>query len=165
MTDEKQFKRGDKVIKHGQAFRIIGASNGVIRYKPYFSKPKNNGLVGSIPVESIKDNYIRKPVCKTKQYRLIKEILYTKGQKRKSNIAKLKTALEKNDFKKTLEVVKKIWWEKKDKTRTMAKNKERLLRSARQKCMEEMAVVRKISLKQAKEVIGRALKKAQENGK
>jgi RNA polymerase-interacting CarD/CdnL/TRCF family regulator len=165
MVDEKKFKRGDVVIKHGQAFKIIGASNGVIKYRPYFKKTKNNGLVGSIPVESIEGNYIRKPVSKTRQYQLIKEILYTPGKIKPSILAKIKADLGKNDFEKALSAIKKLWWEKKDKARTMTKSKDGVLKRVRRKVVEEIAVARKISIEQAREMLKRALRKGWEDAK
>ena len=164
MTDKARFKRGDRVVKLGKAYKVVKAQNGVIVYKPYFEKRGNNSLVGSIPIENIKDNYIRKPVSNYRLNKLTKKILYKKSRVKQAGSTKIKTDLGKNEIGKTLTVVKKLWLEQKDKSRTMAISKMNVYKQARQQAIEEIALTRGISLQKARLVLNRALRKGFENG-
>ncbi|MEA3355271.1 MAG: hypothetical protein U9Q63_02170 [Patescibacteria group bacterium] len=162
MTNKIKFKRGDNLIKYGKAYKVIKIKNGVLFYKPYFKKKKDNSLVCSIPAENIENNYIRKPISNYQLNKLIKKILYKKGRIVQTNIIKIKASLGKNKIGKTLKVVKKLWLEQKDKDKTMAKSKKNAYKQARQQVIEEISLARNISLAKAKLVLDRALEKGLE---
>jgi RNA polymerase-interacting CarD/CdnL/TRCF family regulator len=164
MIDKIKFKRGDKVVKYGKTYRIVKVKKGVIVYKPYFKEGGNNSLVSSIPLKSIKDNYIRKLVSKYRLREFIKKILYKRGRIEQVNITEIKASLGENDMSKTLTAVKKMWLEQKDKSRIMAKSRKDVYKQARRQATEEIALVRGVSLEEAKLMLDRALNRGFENG-
>ncbi|MEA3355269.1 MAG: hypothetical protein U9Q63_02160 [Patescibacteria group bacterium] len=164
MADKIKLKRGDRIIKHGKAYRIVKAAKGLIVYKPYFKKKKDNGLVCSIPAKNIEGNYIRKSISNYRLNKLIKKILYKKAKIKQVNVTKMKAVLGKNKIGKTLAIVKKLWLEQKDKSKKMTKSKKNVYKQARQRVIEEIALARDVSLQKARLVLNRALRKGFENG-
>ena len=169
MNDKHQFKVGDKVVDFGQVYRIYkikkdrtleGKREDCIYYKPYFKSERNQSIVCSIPKSNVKEENLRKPVSKKK----INEVLKLLGQEPNSettiNVIKASAYLKENDPVETARLIKLLWLEKQgNEEKKLSTRKKMIYQNAMGHLVEEIAVVKNISLKKAREKISRRLKK------
>ncbi|MBN1168466.1 hypothetical protein JXA63_01095 [Candidatus Woesebacteria bacterium] len=159
-------KQGTVIIERGKVYKVYkvkeeqynGEPQDVMYYKPYFDDPTQNGLICSIPVNSIREANIRVPSTKKE----IKEVLSDlKKQVRLRNILDAKdakTAVNENDIGETVSVIRKFWAEKKKRdTGNLPKSKKDILESAIEQVAQEIAYVSNTSLEKAYEKVNHAL--------
>ena len=113
MEKDKTFKVGDKIIHFDQVYKIFKIKGGknkdkVIFFRRYFKGKEHRKLVFSIPISSIDETRVRKPLSKKK----LKDLLKTLGQKSKLktaiNIVKAKEQFESNSPHKNVEVLNSL---------------------------------------------------------
>jgi len=164
MKKDKTFKVGDKIIHHGQVYRIFkirGERNKdkVIFFRRYFKSKKNRKLVCSIPIDSINKTNIRRLVSKKNLRDLFKTLSRKPEAKTAINIIEAKEWLTLNSPDKNVEVLNRLWHEKKIDPDHFNKTKENVFKLAIEKLSEEVAFVSDVSLMKAGKKIKNALEK------
>lgn len=166
MIDIGKIKVGTVIVERGRVYRVFklkeerynSKNQKVIYYKPYFEEPTQNGLVCSIPIESIEEANIRIPSTRKEIREIVSDL---KRQVRLRNIllAKdAKSAVNENDILETVNVIKKFWAERKKRdSGKLPKSKEDILDSALDQVVQEIAYVSDISLEKAQEKVTAAL--------
>lgn len=159
MQDNKRFKVGDKIIDFGQVYRIFKIKKKILFYRPYFKTKRNKGIVCSIPVKNVDKAKIRKPISK----RQLKKIFNRLSEPQKINgplqITKLREKLRFNDAFKTAQTLKTIWLDKNDESTNFTRPKKEVFDLTMKRLVEEVALVKKLSLATARKRINKALGK------
>ncbi len=163
MEKDKIFNVGDKIIHFGQVYRIFKIKgkneNKTIFFRRYFKTKENRKLVFSIPISSIDKTRVRKPVSKKKLRDLLKTVSQNPDTKTPINTAKAREWLSLNSPDKSVEILKRLWQEKKNNSEHFNKSKENVFKLAMRKLSEEIAFVFDISLIKARKKIKKALEK------
>jgi len=169
MKKDKTFKVGDKIIHFDQVYRIFKIRGGknkdkVIFFRRYFKGKENRVLIFSIPISSIDETKVRRPLSKKK----LKDLFKILGQKSKVKIVistvKTKEEFESNNPHKNVEILNRLWQEKESDPERFNKSKESLFKLAIEKLSEEIAFVFGVSLVKAKKKIKNALEKNKNAG-
>ncbi|GAI43244.1 unnamed protein product [marine sediment metagenome] len=164
MEKNKTFKVGDKIIHFDQVYRIFKIrkrnKDKIIFFKRYFKTKENRKLVFSIPISSIDETKVRKPISKKKLRDLFKALSQKPEAKIAINTVKAKELLGSNSLDKIIEILKQFWQEKKTDPDHFNKSKENVFKLAIKKLSEEIALVNDISLAKARKKIKNALKKS-----
>lgn len=169
MKNNKQFKVGDKIVRFGKIYRIFkisrrknfeGNKTKTIFFRPYFkSKKQEKGLTFSIPIKNLDKTNIRKPLSKKK----LKEILDKISEKSKSkiniNTSKAKEILKKNNPIKATQILKALWKEKNDKSKSLTKTQNDIYNLSMRHLSEEIRFVFDVSLATARKKIKKSLEK------
>lgn len=167
MTENKQYKIGDKIVEFGQVFRIFkietrkdgeGNTMRILHFRPHFKSNDNKGMVCSIPEHSIKDTNIRRPVSKE----TIKELIVTLSTKPKriieTDVNTLKEILGQNDLFETARVLRTLHVERST-TEFFTKSKRDMFELATSRLVEEVALVVDMDIEKADSKIRSALSK------
>lgn len=172
MTNNGQFKAGDKIIRSGRAYRIFkiknkkngeGKKQKIVFYKPYFKKQRNCSLICSLPAASIEKAGIRKPISKKELRLLLKKLSQNLKLKTTVDLNKAKDALKKSNLHKATKFLKRLWIEKSDQSINLTKSKQEILKLLIKYLVEEIALVGNISLTKARKKINTALERNKEN--
>ncbi len=164
MSKIKGFKIGSKLIERGIVYKVykieIEKTNGkverIIHYRPYYTDYINSTIVCSIPESSLDEN-IRGPISKKEMNQLLRG-LSKKSRKRSTlDVIKAKKVLNSNDIHKTARILKKYWRERKREGASFTRTKKDILETAISRIIEEIALVKGISLDKAKEKVTIAL--------
>jgi RNA polymerase-interacting CarD/CdnL/TRCF family regulator len=168
MIDIEKIKVGTIIVERGKVFKVFkvkeesynGESQKVMYYKPYYEDPTQNGLVCSIPVDSIEEACIRVPSTKQE----IEDVLVNlRRQARLRDVLHAKDAkssINENDITETVSVIRKFWAERKKRdSGRLPKSKRDILESAINQVAQEIAYVSKTSLDKAREKVSTALGK------
>jgi RNA polymerase-interacting CarD/CdnL/TRCF family regulator len=166
MSHIGEIEVGTVVVERGKVFRVFkvreedyrGESQKIIYYRPYYDEPSQNGLICSIPIESIEEANIRIPSSK-KEIKAVLNDLRRQVRLRDVLQAKdAKLAVNANDITETIAVIKKFWAErKKRESGSLPKSKKDILESAIDQVVQEIAYVSNTSLKKAHEKVSIAL--------
>jgi len=168
MKDKKSLKVGDRIVDFGQVYRIFkiekqkrakGKEETVIFFRPYFKTKQNRTLICSIPVNNIKKTKIRRPISKKELRKLLKELSQKSDIEIPINITRAKEMLNLNDPHEIVRILKSLWLEKNDKSTSFTKTREKVLRLAIKRLVEEVALVNNMSIEKAKSQIEEALEK------
>lgn len=168
MKDKKSLKVGNKIVDFGQVYRIFkiekqkrakGKEETVIFFRPYFKTKQNRTLICSIPVNNIKKTKIRRPISKKELRKLLKELSQKSDIEIPINITRAKEMLNLNDPHEIVRILKSLWLEKNDKSTSFTKTREKVLRLAIKRLVEEVALVNNMSIEKAKSQIEEALEK------
>jgi RNA polymerase-interacting CarD/CdnL/TRCF family regulator len=163
---KKKYKIGDNIIELGKVFRIFkigreknndGQYERVIYFKPYFDDKLSKGLTCSIPVKNINRANIRKPINKKMLSELLLKLKKSRIALNISQIAELKKYLNSSDPSDTVELIKLLYKEKKNKPDNFSSNKKYMLNLSLDKIVQEFALVGRVSLEKARENINLAL--------
>ena len=168
MKDKKSLKVGNKIVDFGQVYRIFkiekqkrakGKEETVIFFRPYFKTKQNRTLICSIPVNNIKKTKIRRPISKKELRKLLKELSQKSDIEIPINITRAKEMLNLNDPHEIVRILKSLWLEKNDKSTSFTKTREKVLRLAIKRLVEEVALVNNMSIEKAKRQMEEALEK------
>jgi len=168
MKDKKSLKVGDRIVDFGQVYRIFkiekqkrakGKEETVIFFRPYFKTKQNRTLICSIPVNNIKKTKIRRPISKKELRKLLKELSQKSDIEIPINITRAKEMLNLNDPHEIVRILKSLWLEKNDKSTSFTKTREKVLRLAIKRLVEEVALVNNMSIEKAKRQMEEALEK------
>jgi RNA polymerase-interacting CarD/CdnL/TRCF family regulator len=169
MNNSQQFQVGDKIVDYGQVYRVFkikkdrifnGEKEDCIYYKPYFKIDKSQSLVCSIPQSNIEEANLRKPVSKKKINETLQLLAKKPDDEIKVTIKEAEAYFKENDPVETARLLRLLWLEKQDEEKKgLATRKKMMYQNALRHLVEEMSVVQKIGLKEAKKKIRRRLKK------
>ena len=164
---QSKFKVGDKIIHFGQAHKIFrvkkekdseGKTVRIIMFKPYFRVVNPKSLVFSIPENSMKSSNTRKPLAKNKLKELIESLSKKPKIKEIVNVVKAREQLNISNPKGTVEILKRLWQDKKENEFTARKKD--LMKSTLKKLSQEVALVFRISPAKAVKKIQKSLKRS-----
>lgn len=172
MTNNEQFKIGDKIIRSGRVYRIFkiknkkngeGKKQKIVFFRPYFKKRKNGSLICSLPVANIDKESIRRPISKKELRQLLKKLSQKLKLKTKVEVSRVKDVLKKSDPHKAAKFLKCLWIEKSDESINLTKSKQEVLKLLIRYLVEEIALVGNISLAKARNKIKTSLERNKEN--
>lgn len=164
----KSFEVGDKIVDAGRVYRIFkieskkgakGKKEKVIHFKPYYKTKQDRNLVCSIPVKNISLTHIRKPISKNRMRKLLKKLSKKENKKKITNTTLAKEKLRLNKPETILQILKRLWLDKQDKSTSFSSNKKNLLKLSMKRLVEEAAFVLNIPLPQARKRIKRILRR------
>jgi len=168
MSNTQQFKVRDKIVDSGQVCIVYkiekdrifnGEKEDCIYYRPYYKTDKNRSLVCSVPENNIEEANLRKPVPKKK----IKEALKILGKKSdgetKVTHKEACVYIKKNNPVETARLLRLLWIEKQNEEEKFVTRKKTMYKNAVRHLVEEISVVHKIGLREARKKISRRLKK------
>jgi RNA polymerase-interacting CarD/CdnL/TRCF family regulator len=156
-----KLKVGDRVIDAGRVYRIFkikkarntgGEKVKTIWFKPQFEKGNGSGIIRSIPLESVKDAGIRRPISK-QELKEVFEILEKKIRRRKVKLSNLKSKLNENKPEVTAWLLKRLWLDKEDEEVSFSPTKKRLYGKALRRLSEEAAYIKGTTQEKAQESI------------
>lgn len=174
MKDNMTFKVGDKIVRFGQVYRIFrikkqkrtkDEKETIIFFSPYLKTRKNRTLICSIPVNNIDKTNIRRPISKKGLRQLFKKLSQKSDIKTPFNTTKARGQLSLNDPYENVEILKHLWQEKKNESTSFTKTREDVFRLALKRLMEEVALVKGVSIGEARRQIKAALEKGTKNDK
>jgi RNA polymerase-interacting CarD/CdnL/TRCF family regulator len=167
MKDSTSFKAGDMVVRFGQVCQITrikkvknddGSLEEILYYKPYFAERQVNEVTYSISVKNLSMASIRKPISKKELIDLIKVLSKTIKVDVPINIIEYKEALSSNDPHEIAYTLKRIWIEKQEDAEGISKSKNELYKASMKILVEEVALLKKTTVSEAKKIIKKALK-------
>lgn len=166
---DQTFKVGDKIINFNKAYIIFKITKQldknnkekIMSFRPYFPAKEKRFLTFSIPLNNINKTSIRKPISKKELNELLSELAKTPVVKTPIDISKIRDELNLNNLKTRVQIIKRLWREKNDKTANFTKSKQDVLDLAIKLLLEEVALVRNISLEKADKKIKMALKRSE----
>lgn len=163
-----QFKVGDKLVDYGQVHRIFKIQKGMtfnsepvdyIYYRPYFKKDKDKSFSCRIPMQSIKDTKLRRPVTKEKMKQALDSLNAMPKGDFILNVIEATECFKENDPCETANLLKILWMEKNDEERKFTVRKKMIYADAMRHIVEEMAVVHEIELEKAEKKVLSRLRK------
>lgn len=168
MSDIQHLKIGDKIVDFGQVYKIFkikkdkaldGTREEYLYYKPYFKSDKNFSLICSVPKSNFKKANLRKPVTKKKTNEILEILGKKPNDETKVTPKQVSDYLKKNDPTETARLLKLLWLEKQSEEKKFATRKKTIYQNTVRCLVEEISVVQKIGLKEARQKIRRCLKK------
>lgn len=166
MAKKKNFRVGDKIVDYGRVFRIFkvkkekngdGEVERVIYFKPYYKEKGSPSIVCSIPLNNIEKTEIRKPLSVDEVKLLFRKLKRRKKFEENTDLGKTKELLRGNDPVSNVNLIRILWVEKKYKSEYFSKNKRDVFDLAIDRFAQEFALVKGLSLKEAKEIVYLAL--------
>lgn len=166
MKKKNKFKVGDKIIELGEVFRIFKIeerkdNNGkpvrVIFYNPYYQTEKTQSVICSIPVKSISQTQIRRPIKRKEFMALVEKLSKRKHIDSFCDLNIAKTLLKSNNPSDTIDVLRSLLEEKKEAKENFSKSKKDILNETINILIQEFALVSGLSLEKAREKIDLAL--------
>lgn len=165
---KRKYKVGSKIIEGGRVHRIFksakkkdldGIKVQTIFFKPYFKIDSDNFLTSSIPLKNTELANIRKAVTRSN---LLDLMLYLEKKARNSivQIDLLKEKLNKNNARRTAQVVKALWLDKNNIATSFSPSKKTIYKKALRIFCEEYALIRNTTVEKAEAKIEEALEKS-----
>lgn len=159
-------KVGDKIIKRNKVYNIFKIEKNkiadhietIIHFKPYFITEINKTLILSIPLNCIDRTDIRLPFSKTELVKILAALSKNLEEEATIDVSSAKETLSLNNPYRTVEVLRRLWLEKSDKSVSFTPGKEEVFKLAINQLIEEVAYVGNCSLKKAKNRMQKALK-------
>ena len=164
-----KFKIGDKIVRSGKIYRIFKIKNQkrtkdkkekIIFFRPYLKVRKNRTLTCSIPVNSIDKTNTRRPISKKELRLLLKKLSMRSDIKKPINLVQAKGALGLNDIDETVQVLKSLWVEKKEKLTNFSESRKNVFKLLMKQIGDEVVFVSGISFVDARKKIKNALEKS-----
>lgn len=166
MKNTQTFRVGDKIIDHGQAYKIFKIKEGktgdgekkkFIYYEPVFTNREENTVTCSIPLKNISKTRIRRPISQEELTNILAQLSQSLDGENKVKITQLMETLLLNDAFKTAQVIKILWLDKEGGLTNFTERKKDVFVQAVRRLSEEVAVVTGDSIVKAKRVIEEAL--------
>ncbi len=167
MKDSTSFKVGDMIVKFGEVCQIIriekrenddGNAEEILYYKPYYAERQFSEVIYSIPVKNLSLASIRKPISKKELLDLIKVLSKTIEVEEPINIIEYKKSFNSNDPHEIAYTLKRIWIEKQETADGISKSKNEIYKASMKILVEEVALLKKTTVSEAKKIIKKALK-------
>ena len=167
MINNLAFKKGYILIDFGKAYKVSGIKNQVtlsgkrepyIVYKPCFDSWFNNSLICSIPISSLSDSNIRKPLNKHEMSSLLSLDYDESIDVLEQDEMKADKILQSNDPVKIIKLLKKLWISKKDLVSKITRTNQRTCNEAITMLSQEIAVVYNLTEEKAEEKLLSILK-------
>lgn len=169
MSYHQAFKVGDKIIDHGQAQRIFkigkkktfdAQEKRVIYYRPCLTDDNDGKITYSIPIKNIDKTQIRRPILKEELREILEELSEAIGEEDQLNTVQLRETLHFNCPHKTAQILKILWFDKENESTNFSRQKQDVFKIAMERLIEEVALVTKTSLIEARQKVERALEKS-----
>jgi RNA polymerase-interacting CarD/CdnL/TRCF family regulator len=174
MKDTNTFKVGDKIVHFGEIYLIFEIKKQktrdgqkeepIICFRPYFGNKEDKSLICSIPVANIEKTDIRKSISKKELKQLLKELSKKLDIEAPIDINKAKEKLILNSMEANVQILKKLWREKKEELINFTKTKSDLFETVMKRLAEEIAFVGGSSLVEARKKIKTLLSKGHHKG-
>jgi RNA polymerase-interacting CarD/CdnL/TRCF family regulator len=159
MTDHK-FKIGDKIVRFGRVYGIFkisveenpdtGEDEELIYFKPVYESQANRTLICAIPISNIELTNIRLPMSEEECDSLL-DLLDSKYEmKGRFNTRLAKEVLKTNEPEKIAMMLKKLAIVKRDPDVNFTYTKKTVFRQGLKRLQEEVALVKGISLEEAR---------------
>ena len=168
MNNHKAFKVGDKIIDHGQTHRIFkigkkktfdAQEKRIIYYRPCLIDDNDGKITYSIPIKNIDKTQIRRPILEKELREILEELSEAIEEEDQLNTVQLRETLRLNSPHKTAQILKILWFDKDDESTNFSKQKQDVFKTAMKRLIEEVALVTKTSLIQARQKVESALEK------
>ena len=165
MINPLAFRKGDILIDFGKAYIVCEIKNQITQdgktepfvvYKPRSDDWLDRSLICSIPVSSLAESNIRRPLSKnqlTSLLKLIDEKPINDYQKINTRDIKVDEILQSNNPAEIIKLLIKLWIPKKDLTLKSAKNKKRTCVRAIEMLSQEIATVYNITEEKAEQLL------------
>ena len=164
-----KFKVGDKIVRFGQIYRIFkikkqkrakDKEEKIIFFRPYLKVRKNRALTCSIPANNIDKTNTRRPISKKELRLLLKKLSMRSDIEKPINLVQAKGALGLNDIDETVQVLKSLWVEKKEKLTNFSESRKSVFKLLMKQIGDEVVFVSGISFVDARKKIKNALEKS-----
>ncbi len=173
MIDHK-LKVGDKIVRFGRVYEVFeisedenletGEPEEIMHFKPVYESRANRTLTCAIPVNNLELTDIRLPMSEEKCDQLLKLLDSEYEMKGRFNTRLAKEVLKSNEPEKIAIMMKKLAIVKRDPDTNFTYTKKTVFRKGVMLLQEEIALVKGISLEEArKKVIGILKKQAAQN--
>jgi RNA polymerase-interacting CarD/CdnL/TRCF family regulator len=168
MSNKRKFKVGDKIVDHGQIYRIFKVKKVKgfndkkgkhLFYKQYFKREKDQSLICSIPESNVNKANLRRPASKKKIRETLRLLKKKPNGETKVSVADAAAFFKENDPREIARLLRLLWVEKQDKDKPFATRKKIIFKNAMRYLTEEISLVQKIGLKKARQKIRRRLKR------
>jgi len=152
----REYRVGDKIVDFGRVYRIFKLEEEKLYFSPFFEDGRSR-ITCSIPKENIEKTNIRRPVRREK-LEVVWEILATEiVEEEPLDADKAKKTLAANKVRGLARTIRRLWQEKQDEEINFNKRKQDLFQLTVSRLSEEVAVVKRVSLKRAGTLIDQAL--------
>ena len=167
MINNLIFKKGDILIDFGKAYKVSDIKNQLnlsgkkeqyVIYKPCFASGFNNTLICSIPISSLSDANIRKPLKKHELSGLLNFENEGFDDGIEQDGMKTDKILQSNDPIKISKLLKKLWVSKTDIKNKPNRTCQKICNEAIAMLSQEIAIVYNITEEQAEEKLLSRLK-------
>ena len=166
MARKLSFSIGDALVRFGQIYQIFeikpkqeseGSGDQVLYFKPYFSKKAGNDPVCSIPVSSLEKTSIRKPLSRQEILQLLKDLAHRPSQSPEVNLNEMSDQLNENDPYALVKIIKGLWLRVQEKNAQLNVTQKRLLQTAFERLVHEVAYSTQTKLDDAKTLVEQSL--------
>jgi len=157
-------KVGSRIIECGKVYtvykieeRLVGdKTQRIIFYKPHFVNSNYGTVICSMPEDNLTEANVRQPISTAELKEIIGK-LSAKPQELVLDAIDAKLTLNGNDIYKSVEILKVYWKEKNENKDAFSKSKKDILELAFEKVIEEVAVVKGVTLDAARLTLTSAL--------
>lgn len=162
MATNKKWQKGDIIVDYSQVYKITkitqgktveGEKDDMVHYSPYFKNSRNETITRTIPLSSIDDTNKRKAISKKKMDDLLALLEKPSTVNRRLNLRSARENVYNNDPEKLVDILRRLQREKEDEDINFTISRKELYETATNRLAEEVAVVKDISLAEAKELI------------
>ena len=156
-------KVGDKIVRFGRVYEIFkvaqeenpdsGEVEEMVYFKPLYESQANKTLICAIPVKNLDLTNIRLPICEEECDRLLTLLDSAYEMKGRFNTRLAKDVLKSNDPEKIAMMLKKLAIVKRDPDVNFTYTKKTVFRQGLKRLQEEIALVKGISLEEARKTL------------
>lgn len=159
---------GDVLISNGKAHEVVeikdkkngkGDSEQYVYFRPLFRTTKSKTIMCSIPFDNIESTNKRKPVTKKKLKEIFSILNSPSEQEDVVNVRAATETLKGNDLEEVASLAKQLWMHKQHPDCKFSLRKQQLFKKALRFLAQEIAVVQKEDLDEAKAIVLKQLDK------
>jgi len=161
-------KVGDKIVRFGRVFEIFkiaqeenpdtGEKEMMMYFKPVYESQANRTLICAIPLSNLDLTNIRLPMCEDECDKLLSLLDSVYEMKGRFNTRLAKDVLKSNEPEKIALMLKKLAIVKRDPDVNFTYTKKTVFRQGLKRLQEEVALVKGISLEEARKTLIKLLK-------
>ncbi len=166
---DKNFKVGDKIVRFGRVYEIFKITeleaiedqepDQVIHFRPVYDSQATRSLTCSIPVSSIDQTNMRRPMSEQEVDELLKEMAQKVAADKNFNTRQAKEVLKMNDPHKIALILRHLAMIRENPNVNFTYTKKRIFRTAMKRLQEEIALVKGWELDEAQKKIQKILQK------
>ena len=166
--DGCSLKVGDKIVRFGRVYEIFkiveeenpdtGVQEEMIYFKPVYESQANKTLICAIPLQNLDLTNVRLPMCGEDCDRLLELLDSMYEMKGRFNTRLAKDVLKSNEPEKIAMMLKKLAIVKRDPDVNFTYTKKTVFRQGLKLLQEEVALVKCISLEEARKMLIKLLK-------
>lgn len=160
MSKPRKLKVGNKIVEGGRVFRIFKITpkddDRILHYRPFYVRGITATIECSIPESMLEEGNIRGPISRDDVGDLMEVFAKKTKLIQPLDTVKEKSKLLSNDIFSSANILKKYWRANME-DENLNKSKRDVLALAYDKVVEEIALIKGVSLDRAKESIDEAL--------